>query len=780
MDNNPLFTALQDRRVFILYRLIPRPNGKADKVPVHPMTGAGPPSEPDKNGISAQDPANWMTPAEAQLWAAQWGEGYGVGVVISKGSGLFCIDLDSCREGSGWQPHAANFVGRFPGAYVETSVSGNGLHIIGSYNGEPSPHCTRNKTYRAELYTAARFIAVAGIGAAGSPLADCTAQLATFSAQFFPPHGDIEHGTEWTDKPVPQWAGPEDDAQLIDRALRSQSAGAVFGGRASFADLWRANPDALARSFPPQSAHQTWDGSAADQALANHLSFWTGNNCERMRRLMFESALRRDKWERQDYVRSTILRACGDQREWYNDRIVAHTPEPESKDGQPYQPVPQAPQSGQGVPLPPSATVTLSLLPSTQVAHTLTFDSRNRYEATLTNLIFVLAKQELAALGFDTFRGQIMICPQGGQWRPLTDTDMIRIREALERKGFAPVGKDMMRDALQKVAEDNSYDSAITWLSGLKWDGVPRVESFLSAYCGAADDAYTRAVSRYIWTGLAARIFEPGCQLDMVVALQSGQGTRKSSGLQAMAPAPEFFTDGLDLHADNDNFRRLIKGKIVVEVAELAGISKADVDLVKRVITRRSEEWVEKYQTIAISYKRRCMIFASTNNEQFLPQDETGQRRWLPVEIIRLDDHRIAADREQLWAEGAERFRALLAQRAGGPITGGVDFEEAERLAIPRRGKHEVSDVWEPVIERWLNEPLPGPSGSVLLPPPGSRPFTATDVLAGALHMTAERMDRRAELRAGNVLRQLGYSKQRVRVDGEGNPVKRWMKTPPA
>lgn len=357
MATNPLFDALAERRSFILYRLVPRDSGKTDKIPCDPITG---------RDISAQEPANWMPPHEAALWADAWTTqpqdwpagtaGFGVGLVIGQPTGqggLFAIDLDSCRAGDGWQPHVANFIGRFPGAYVETSVSGQGIHIIGSYVGAPPIHCTRNKDYRAELYTRLRFIAIGAIGAVGNPTTDATSQLAAFADQFFPPHGDIEHGFEWTDKPVPQWRGPDNDDELIARALRSSSAGSVFSGRAKFADLWHANADALGRSFPPQNAHSAWDGSAADQALANHLSFWSGNNCERMLALMRRSGLVRPKWERMDYMRSTILRACGDQREWYTEREPAKAPEAPANSPSPEQ-LAAAGSLTVTVPLPPA------------------------------------------------------------------------------------------------------------------------------------------------------------------------------------------------------------------------------------------------------------------------------------------------------------------------------------------------------------------------------------------------------------------------------------------
>ena len=319
MKNRALLNELSNRRQFIAYKLIPRADGKTDKVPVNPLTGYD---------TDAQDSAAWLSGDEAAMWAevlnTQRPPGvlsYGVGLVLVEGGGLFALDLDNCRAGDGWQPHVQNLVSRFPGAYVEVSVSGTGVHVIASTTAAPV-HRTRNKDFRAELYTKLRFIAVTGEGASGSPLADCTAQLAAFAEQYFPPREDPEHGVEWTSSPVAEWRGPADDGELIARALRSVSAASVFGGRATFAALWQADPDILPRAFPPQSTHQSHDGSAADQALANHLAFWTGNDCERMLRLMRQSALVRPKWERQDYMRSTILRACADQREWYAERIA--------------------------------------------------------------------------------------------------------------------------------------------------------------------------------------------------------------------------------------------------------------------------------------------------------------------------------------------------------------------------------------------------------------------------------------------------------------------------
>jgi hypothetical protein len=334
MQNTLLLDALQGAKIFILYRVEPRLDGKTDKIPTDPATGASFP----KDSGGHINPANWMLPHEALLWAQQYNENkapgvlsYGVGISIYEGSQLFALDFDQCRApNGGWLPHVVSFEGRFPGAYRETSVSTNGRHIIGCYSGTIAKHRTKNKKYAMEAYTRGRFIALGMLDAEGSVLTDCTKALTAFLDEFFPEIEEAEHGVEWTSAPVAVWKGPTDDTQLIARALKSHGVRAIFGGGASFIDLWQANAEILGKVFP-SSTGRPWDGSSADQALANHLAFWTGNDCERMLRLMFQSGLVRDKWARiEDYVKPTILNACRTQTEFYEEKTPSLNAIPEA------------------------------------------------------------------------------------------------------------------------------------------------------------------------------------------------------------------------------------------------------------------------------------------------------------------------------------------------------------------------------------------------------------------------------------------------------------------
>lgn len=321
--------SLANQRCFILYKLFAKPGTwKLDKVPVSEITG---------HSSDAQDPATHLTAHEALMWATTKGLGtqaghYGVGIVLSEALGIFCIDLDDCLDltTGQWHPNAVAVCQRFPGAARELSVSGRALHILGRHTGPVPPHSMKCAPLKMEAYDKLRFIALTGDGWDGSIDSDHTAAYHQFLVEYFPPRHEAEGSQDWTTEPVPQWSGPEDDGELVNRALRSHGAGSVFGGKASFRDLWTGNADRLAASFPDQSGAWPWDRSGADQALANHLAFWTGNNCERIQRIMLGcEALRRDKWEREDYIPGTIIRATSTQKQWYKDRSapkLAETP----------------------------------------------------------------------------------------------------------------------------------------------------------------------------------------------------------------------------------------------------------------------------------------------------------------------------------------------------------------------------------------------------------------------------------------------------------------------
>lgn len=303
----PALAALGAYRQFVTYRLVPSVKpGKMDKLPCDARTGEV------KN---AHDPRAWGTFDEARACVAL-GVADGIGFVFTAADPFFFLDMDGALQPDGqWSPLAVSLCQRFPGAAVEVSQSGTGLHIFGT--GTVPDHGCKNIPLGLEFYHELRFAALTGLHAAGDVRTDCTPALAQLVAEYFPMSTAAAAGPDdWTTEPVPEWDGPTDDEDLLRLAMASgdRSAAAAFGGDTgvTFRDLWEANVDALAKRWP-DSTKGPYDASSADGALATHLAYWTGKNCERIRDLMYRSQLVRDKWEARGdyYLPRTILRACG-------------------------------------------------------------------------------------------------------------------------------------------------------------------------------------------------------------------------------------------------------------------------------------------------------------------------------------------------------------------------------------------------------------------------------------------------------------------------------------
>ena len=326
---------------FLAYRLVPskRP-GKMDKKPVDVRSG---------RTCDHTDPANWCSFDEAAAFV-EAGHADGVGFEITSDCGLWFLDIDGALVNGQWSELAQSLINYTAGAAIEVSSSGTGLHIFGS--GPTPPHGCKNTALGLEFYTAGRFAALTGTHCSGSADWRNDEIMAQLVAAYFPDNGSTVDVAEWTDGPCEDWNGHTDDGELLAHALRSGSAAAAFGNKATFAQLWEGDAEALARAYPDGGGLRDYDASSADAALAQHLAFWTGKDCERIRRLMELSALKRDKWDREDYLPRTILGACSRCTEVHQRK-----------------PATELPPQGQVDPTPPSqaATATVEMCTGFQI-----------------------------------------------------------------------------------------------------------------------------------------------------------------------------------------------------------------------------------------------------------------------------------------------------------------------------------------------------------------------------------------------------------------------------
>lgn len=374
---------------------------------------------------------------------------------------------------------------------------------------------------------------------------------------------------------------------------------------------------------------------------------------------------------------------------------------------------------------------------------------------TVTNTVMALRRADLCGqrVAYDEFRDEIAVSRPGAEeWVALTDADVVRMRMRLEAVGFKGVPKELARDGLVLVAAENHMDSAQLWLQGVEaqWDGRPRVERFLIDYMGCADGEYVRAVARYMWTAMAGRVIEPGVKADMVPIYAGAQGIVKSSSIEALVPDPQFFVE-VDLDEDESDTVRKLRGALVGEIAELSGLHTRALEAIKKFVVRKVEKWVPKYKEFPSTFARRLVFIGTTNRTDILA-DETGNRRWLPVTVGRADLDAIVRDREQLWAEAAAMFR-----------TGGVAWQDAERLAGGEHDAFLVEDPWAGPVSAWLVE---SDGFGSHLGPRGGHPFTSHELLSGALNIATRDMDRAAQRRITAILKRSGYEPKTVRRDG--------------
>lgn len=322
MNNNPLVQGASFLH-FIVCKIVPSQSkpGRTEKMPCD-IAGQ----------VVSLHTADRMSHRQAIDTATRLGDSYRPAVILN-GDGRFCVDIDGAlQDDNTWSPLATELCQTFAGCYVEVSQSGRGLHIFG-YSPSIPEHACKNIPLHIELYTSDRFICMGG-AAQGDMMHDASASLNAVVARYFPQTEQL-NSAEWTTTHNPAACPIEDDARLIEKALNGkQGAGAIFGSKATFRDLWERNTEVLADAYP--DTERKYDASSADAALAQHLAFWTGGNCERIERLMRQSALVRPKWDsHKSYMQRTITGACARQTTYYSVGAPIELPRPDVQSSEP-------------------------------------------------------------------------------------------------------------------------------------------------------------------------------------------------------------------------------------------------------------------------------------------------------------------------------------------------------------------------------------------------------------------------------------------------------------
>ena len=301
----------------------------------------------------------------------------------------------------------------------------------------------------------------------------------------------------------------------------------------------------------------------------------------------------------------------------------------------------------------------------------------------------------------------------GDLWSDDRDYAIRSIIEAPDTQGgygIKVTDRDL-KAAIVLAASDNSFHPVREYLEGAEWDGVPRMETLFIDYLGSPDDAYSRSVARNMMVGAVARIYEPGHKFDFAVILEGLQGKRKSTFIKTLGRNWFAELDG-DFH-DSKQMIELMQGAWIMEIPELSGFGRADVRAIKAFISRQKDKARLAYAKRAGEFPRQCIFIGSTNDREYL-KDDTGGRRFWPIECmlpegVEIDTDGLRKHVDQLWAEALATYRSMRAEHPYGDLplylVDGEARNRAARLQESRRVES-ADDAIAGEIAEWLDSPI--------------------------------------------------------------------------
>jgi predicted P-loop ATPase len=331
---------------------------------------------------------------------------------------------------------------------------------------------------------------------------------------------------------------------------------------------------------------------------------------------------------------------------------------------------------------------------------------------------------------------------------PLKDADVATITEEIQKAGLGRISVQIVHDAVIVRARECSFHPVRDYLNSLQWDGQKRTSIWLTTRLGVERSPYSQAIGQLFLIAMVARVMDPGCKADYMLILEGPQGEEKSTACAVLGG--QYFTDHLPDIRSGKEASQTLRGKWLIEVAEMHAFSRAEATALKGFLSRSVERYRPSYGRNEVIEPRSCLFIGTTNKETYL-RDETGGRRFWPVTTGDVDIDGLLADRNQLFAEAVQLYRD------GEPWWPERDFER-QHIAPQQEARYEV-DTWEEIVGTYLRAD-------------GSTRILISEVARGALGFDASRIGTADQRRIMAVLERLGWRRGKRDLNGRW-----WEKT---
>lgn len=337
----------------------------------------------------------------------------------------------------------------------------------------------------------------------------------------------------------------------------------------------------------------------------------------------------------------------------------------------------------------------------------LEIDRSGNYVSTIDNIKLILENDPglRGCIAYNAFtnRGVMM---KDLPWRKrdlhfdhLKDSDDASLRHYMESI-YGITGIQKITDAIAIVLHKNSFHPVRDYIDSLDWDGLRRVDSLFIDYMGAEDNEYTRAVTRKTLVAAVSRVYEPGIKFDSMPVLIGEQGLGKSTLINKLGM--KWYSDSF-MGVQDVRALEQLQGVWIMEVAELSGFKKAEVESIKHFMSKQVDEYRIAYGKIKEVFPRQGIFIGTTQEVNFL-KDYTGNRRFWPVltdiKMARLNVFKELGRKvvDQVWAE------AYLMYLAGEDLY--LD-KAVEVIAKEVQAEHMEIEIRIGIIQKYLDTFVP-------------------------------------------------------------------------